>query len=207
MQYAEQQGAAQHEPYMLGTSTCELNHDPVDALIPIPPNISISSYCQFSNSTVSAVKVILLAGNQEYLNGTYCLPVSFYNSTKPVNLYNSNGTKISNSFIIPNGEFYYGNVQIYGQSFLDFMVVYTPNGPNDTISNAPTEFYSSNYYRGFFFGKLPGFSLAYPKNFTGINYINSTNPVMILQLNNYSGGLPYVTPKQSWVENNYTMPG
>lgn len=206
MQYAEQQGAAQHVPYVLGTSTCELNHDPVYALIPL--NISsISSYCQFPNSTVSAVKVILLIGNQEYLNGTYCLPVNFYNSTKPVNLYNPNGTKISNSFIIPNGEFYYGTLQIYGQNFLDFMVVYTPNGPNDTISNAPTEFYSSNYYRGFFFGKLPGFSLAYPKNFTGINYINSTNPVMILQLNNYSGGLPYVTPKPSWVKNNYTMPG
>ncbi len=208
MQYAEAQGAAENppQPYALGTSSCELNHDPVFALVPLNVT-SISSYCQFSNSTVAAVKLLLLTGNQQYVNGTYCLPTSFYNSTKPVNLYNSKGVKIANAFIIPNGEFYYGPVKIYGQEFLDFMVVYTPNGPNETITNAPSEFYSSNYYRGFFFGKLPGFSLVYPKNFTGINYINSTNPIMILQLNNYSGKLPYVTPKPSWVKNNYTMPG
>ncbi|MDE1847307.1 MAG: hypothetical protein KGH52_04610, partial [Candidatus Micrarchaeota archaeon] len=81
------------------------------------------------------------------------------------------------------------------------------NGPNDTITNAPTAFYNSSYYRGFFFGKLPGYKLVYPTNFTGINYVNDTNPVMILALENYTGGVPPITPKAGYVHNNYTMPG
>ncbi|MEM3280032.1 MAG: hypothetical protein QXR29_02075, partial [Candidatus Micrarchaeaceae archaeon] len=68
-------------------------------------------------------------------------------------------------------------------------------------------FYMSNYYRGFFFGSLPGYHLVYPANFTGMNYVNSTNEVMIMALNNYTGSLPYVTPKPAWVHNNYTIPG
>ncbi|MGC9099384.1 MAG: hypothetical protein ACP5HW_02440 [Candidatus Micrarchaeia archaeon] len=205
MSFAESQGKLIGKPYQLGTSQCEINHDPVYVLLPVQLN-NINNYCNI-NSTVPMVKAIMLIGNQVYVNNTYCIPTSIYNMTKPVNIYYSNGTKISNAYIVPNMEFYYGTISLYGQNFADFMVLYTPNGPNDTVTNAPSEFYSSNYYRGFFFGELPGFTRVYPKNFTGINYLNSTNPIVILALNNYTGGLPYVTPKPSWVHNNYTMPG
>ena len=206
MSFAESQGALVGQPYRLGTSTCELNHDPVYAMIPVTLN-NINNYCTLSNATEPMVKAILLIGNQVYVNGTYCIPTSLYNATKPVNIYYSNGTKISNAFIVPNQEFYFGTINLYGQTYADFMVVYTPNGSNYTVTNAPTEFYNSNYYRGFFFGELPGFTRVYPSSFTGINYMNSTNPIVILALNNYTGGLPYVTPKPSWVHNNYSMPG
>ncbi len=205
MSFAESQGALVGKPYLLGTSTCEITHDPVYALVPLNTN-NINNFCT-TNSSQPMVKVILSLGNIVYLNGTYCMPTSLYNSTSPVNIYYSNGTKISNAFIVPNGEFYFGNINLSGQPFADFMVMYTPNGPNYTVTDAPSEFYNSNYYRGFFFGYLPGFTRVYPSNFTGINYMNSTNPVVILALNNYTGGLPYVTPKPSWVKNNYTIPG
>ena len=89
------------------------------------------------------------------------------------------------------------------------MLVYAPNGPNDTITDAPSEFYNSTYYKGFFLGNLgPGYRLAYPSNFTGINYIKGgTHQVMIFELDNFTGTLPTVVPKPSWIKNNYTMPG
>ncbi|MGC8776475.1 MAG: hypothetical protein ACP5P2_00810 [Candidatus Micrarchaeia archaeon] len=205
MSYAKSQGALVGRPYLLGTSQCEIEHDPVYALIPLNTN-NINNFCML-NESQPMVKAILLIGNQVYVNGTYCVPTTLYNTTRPVNLYYANGTKISNAFIVPRSFFYYGNFGISGQPFADFMVLYTPNGPNNTVTNAPSEFYNSNYYRGFFFGELPGFTRVYPRNFTGINYMNSTNPIVIFALNNYTGGLPYVTPKPSWVHNNYTMPG
>ncbi|MDE1828111.1 MAG: hypothetical protein KGH65_03055 [Candidatus Micrarchaeota archaeon] len=203
--YAVQQGQLHGQPYSLGGSACELNHDPVYALVPTTTN-NINNYCQFSNASFQALKVIMLAGNS-FLNSTYCVPATIYNSAAPAYLYDGNGTKL-NALIIPTATFFYGTVPVNGQTLADFLVVYLPNGPNDTITNAPSLFYNSSYYRAFFFGKLPGFSLAYPMgNFTGINYINSTNPIVILQLNNYTGGNPPVTPKASYVTNNYTMPG
>ncbi len=87
------------------------------------------------------------------------------------------------------------------------MILYAPNGKNGTITNAPSEFYNSTYYKAFFLGKLPGFTLAYPLNFTGINFANSTHRVVIFQSNNYTGTPVNVTPKPSYVHNNYTMPG
>ncbi|MGC8587218.1 MAG: hypothetical protein ACP5K9_02955 [Candidatus Micrarchaeia archaeon] len=192
------------QPYMLGTSQCELSHDPVYALLPASIN-NVNAYCQFSNSSFTAVKVLLLAGNT-FLNETYCVSSQIYTSTAPEPLYTANGTKI-NAIIIPNGQFYYGQLSVSGQNFIDFMVLYTPNGPNDSITDAPTEFYQSTYYKGFFFGKLPDFTLVYPTNFTGMNYVNTTAAVMIYALDNYTGGLPPVTPKPPWVNNNYTMPG
>jgi len=202
--YAEAAGAQYNQPYVLGTSQCELSHDPVYALIPTAVN-NVNAYCQFSNSSISAIKVLLLAGNT-FLNETYCVPSQIYTSAAPEPLYNSNGTKI-NALIVPTGQFYYGTVSVSGQNFIDFMVLYTPNGPNNSITDAPTEFYQSTYYKGFFFGKLPGFTLVYPTNFTGMNYVNKSNAVMIYALNNYTGGLPPVTPKPPWVSNNYTIPG
>ncbi|MGI0141130.1 MAG: hypothetical protein ACREBF_00550 [Candidatus Micrarchaeales archaeon] len=202
--YAVQQGQANGQPYQLGTSQCELAHDPVYALVPATTN-NINNYCQFSNSSVQALKVIMLAGNN-FLNVTYCVPASLYNSVSPVHLYTTNGT-MTNAMIIPSQTFFYGTIPLSGQTFADFLVVYLPNGPNDTITDAPTQFYNSSYYKGFFFGKVKGFSLVYPENFTGVNYINSTNTVMILQVDNYTGGIPTATPKASYVTNNYTMPG
>jgi hypothetical protein len=201
--YAIQQGQQQNAPYVLGTSQCEINHDPVYALIPTSPNIN--NYCQFNSSTLSAFKVVMVQGNM-FLNQTYCVPSSIFSSSAPVYLYDQNGVR-TNAVIIPDSEFFYGVIPYSGQTLADFLVVYLPNGPNNTITNAPSQFYSSNYYTSFFFGKLAGFHLVYPKNFTGINYINSSNPIMIFQLNNYTGGLPPVTPKPSWVQNNYTTPG
>ncbi|MEM3255201.1 MAG: hypothetical protein QXH69_02400, partial [Candidatus Micrarchaeaceae archaeon] len=202
--FAEQAGASVGQPYVLGTSTCELKHDPVYALIPASVS-SVSQYCTFANSSVTAVKALAIAGPQ-LLNITYCVPTSIYTSSAPVYLYSTNGTRL-NALIVPSSQFYYGVTPVSGANFFTFMVLYTPNAPNDTITDAPTEFYMSNYYRGFFFGYLPGYHLAYPSNFTGMNYVNSTNEVMILALNNYTGGLPYVTPKPAWVHNNYTIPG
>jgi hypothetical protein len=40
-----------------------------------------------------------------------------------------------------------------------------------------------------------------------VNFVNGTHQVVIYQVNNYTGGLPPVTPKPSWIQNNFTMPG
>lgn len=208
--FATQQGQQQGLPFVLGTSQCELQHSPVYAFVPLSQG-NINNYCQI-NSTASSnpafAKIILLVGSQ-FINQTYCVPVSIFNSAAPVHLYNANGIAI-NALIVPTTQFFYGAANITGAGrFADFLVLYTPNGPNNTITNAPTAFYSSNFYRGFFFGKLPGYTLAYPKNFSGMNYVNSSisSPIMILQLNNFTGTLPYVTPKPNYITNNYTMPG
>ncbi len=205
--YANQQGAASGQPYVLGTSSCEINHDPVEALIPLQTS-NIGNFCQMSgpsNSNATYVKAIFVYG-QTLVNQSYCVSTSIYTQTSPVQVYNSNGTKL-NALIIPNSQFYYGNVNIGGNPYADFVVTYLPNGPNNTITDAPTQFYNSNYYQGFMFGKLKGFTRVYPSNFTGINYINSTNQIMIFSLNNYTGGNAPNTPKMSYIHNNYTMPG
>jgi len=75
-----------------------------------------------------------------------------------------------------------------------------------TITDAPTEFYNSNYYKGFFLGNLPGFTQVYPSNATGINYVNGTYPIRIFALDNFTGKLPPVVQKPAWVHNNFTLP-
>ncbi len=202
--FAEAQGQRYGAPYLLGTSQCEMANDPV--MINFPVNPTISDVCSFSNSSVTAVKSILTVGESvpEALNQTYCIGQS---ATKAgvLPVYTPNGIK-TNIFINPT--FYYGSSRAQnGEVFAEFMAIYLPNGPNDTVTDAPTAFYNSNFYRGFFFGKLSGYKLVYPANFSGVNYVNSTHTVMILELENYTGGVPYVTPKPSWVDNNYTMPG
>ena len=74
------------------------------------------------------------------------------------------------------------------------------------MQNAPSEFYNSNFYRGFFTGDLPGFRQVYPNYTAGINFVNFTQPVRIYELVNYTGGLPPVPPKPSWITNNDVMP-
>jgi asparagine N-glycosylation enzyme membrane subunit Stt3 len=209
IKYAYSQGSLQGggSPYVLGTSQCEVSHDPVYALIPLSVS-NLQSYCQFNSTSqpnITAIKSLFIYG-QQFINATYCVPSSVFSSQAPATVYYPNGTA-TDAIIIPSQQFYYGQLTIQGQQFANFMVVYKPNGPNYTVVGAPTYFYNSNYYRGFMFGKIPGFTLAYPHNFTGMNYVNQTDPVMICQTNNYTGGLPYVTPKPPWIHNNYTVPG
>jgi hypothetical protein len=97
-------------------------------------------------------------------------------------------------------------VNVGGVPFVQYLAIYVPNGPNDTITNAPTKFYASNYYKGFILGDLPGFKQVYPQNATGVNFVNGTYPIRIYALNNFTGQLPIVPPKPSWIQNNYTMP-
>jgi hypothetical protein len=175
---------------------------PAYILIPVDTN-NINNYCQLSNKTVAAIKGLLLVGNN-FANKTLCVPINFSNG--PVNILDSNGSK-TNILLVPSSQFFAGIANLGGQQFANFMLLYTPNGPNSTVTDAPTEFYSSNYYRGFYLGKLPGFTMVYPKDFAGTNYVNGKWPVVIYQVNNYTGTLPQVTPKPAWMQNNFTMPG
>ena len=201
--YAVSQGAQYGQPFLIGTSPCETAHDPV--ILAIPEQPTINQYCSFSNTT-TAVQAIALVGQTipQALNTTYCVSTSA-TQQGVLDVYNENGTKTN---IVISTNYYLGTIAgPNSQPLMEFLAIYLPNGPNETISNAPTEFYNSTYYKGFFFGRLPGYTLVYPKNFSGINMVNSTNTVMILKLNNYTGKLPYVPPKPSWVHNNYTIPG
>jgi asparagine N-glycosylation enzyme membrane subunit Stt3 len=203
--YAFSVGQSYGLPYLTGTSQCEYTHDPVDINVPINP--SLNEICSFSNSTMTAVKSLVTIGETipELLNTTYCVGTTpSSNGMYPV--YNTNGT---NTNIVLSPTYYLGSRLLLPNSkeqFADFMALYLPNGPNDTVTNAPTYFYNSNYYRGYFLGKLEGFTLVYPTNFTGTN-LNSTQQVMIYELNNYTGTLPAVTSKPSWMANNYSVPG
>ncbi|MHB1829969.1 MAG: hypothetical protein ACYCO0_01105 [Candidatus Micrarchaeaceae archaeon] len=204
LQYAISQGKQFGVPYVLGNSGCEIRHDPAYLLIPIPNSTSTRDYCNFpSNSTAVALTGIVIVGSSP-TNQSYCVPASFLQTGSPSYLMTPNGTRTN--AIITTG-FYGGSATISGQQFVSFLLLYAPNGPNGTITDAPSEFYNSTYYRGFFLGRLPGLTLAYPDNFTGINYVNGTHQVMIFQLNNFTGTLPIVTPKPSWIKNNYSIPG
>ncbi len=201
--YAISQGKPYGQSFLLGTSPCELSHDP--AVIAIPAQPSINEYCQLPNK-VTAISAISLVGMTvpSQLNQSFCVSPT-QNANGVLNVYYANGTKAN---VVISSYYYLGTIAgPSSQTYLEFLEIYLPNGPNDTITNAPTAFYNSTYYKGFFLGRLNGFTLVYPKNFTGINMVNSTNTVMILEENNYTGGMPYVTPKPSWIKNNYTIPG
>jgi len=135
-------------------------------------------------------------------NQTVCIKTQNSASTL-FNVYNTNGTKI-NAYI--QGTSYLGVVNVQNEPFVEFLVIYTPNSTNGTITDAPTEFYNSNYYKGFFLGNLPGFTQVYPSNATGINYVNGTYPIRIFALDNFTGKLPPVVQKPAWVHNNFTLP-
>ncbi|MCL4404845.1 MAG: hypothetical protein M1544_01640 [Candidatus Marsarchaeota archaeon] len=209
--YAIAQGAAQTPPvpYALGTSPCELEHDPEYAFLPLAAlegsnsSQSINYYCSISNSTNFYIKAYTAVGDS-LSNTTVCV------STTPtkngdIQLYNSNGTKIN--AMIPLS-YDLGVTSINGIDFVEYFVAYTPNGPNDSITDAPSKFYDSNFYKGFMFGSLPGFTQVYPNvtSTPGENLINGTYPLRILEINNYTGGLPPVPSKPSYVHNNLTMP-
>ena len=206
--YAKAQAAGTGTPYVLGTSPCEVAHDPQFALVPLygllPTNSSSQSlnyYCTISNSTSQYVKSYLVIGSS-VSNQTVCVKQSSPTSSL-LDVYNHSGSKI-NAYI--QGSKYLGVVNLGGSPYIEFLMVYTPNAPNDTITDAPSEFYTSNFYKGFFLGYLPGFTQVYPSNAVGVNYVNGTYPIRIFALNNYTGGLPPLVQKPSWVHNNYTLP-
>jgi hypothetical protein len=202
--FAISQANGTGEPYALGTSQCEQEHSPAILLVPTNTS-SIDSYCSLQKKNMTFVKGYVVVGDS-FSNQTFCLPLT--NSSSAQRLYYSNGT-ISNAEIVPVSQFFYGLTSVQGQDFLSFMILYLPNGPNSTITNAPSQFYQSNYYKGFYLGSLKGFKMVYPLpgNFVGINYANSVNPVVIYEVDNYTGTLPAHIPKPSWVLNNFTMPG
>ena len=203
--YAKAQAAGTGSPYVLGTSPCEVAHDPQFALVPLQAllgtNTTLGMYCSISNSTAQYIKTLLVVG-QGLSNETVCIKTQNRASTL-FNVYSANGTKI-NAYI--QGTSYLGVVNVQNEPFVEFLVIYTPNSTNGTITDAPTEFYNSNYYKGFFLGNLPGFTQVYPSNATGINYVNGTYPIRIFALDNFTGKLPPVVQKPAWVHNNFTLP-
>ncbi len=196
--YAIQQGQSHNTSFVLGTSPCETSHDP--AILILPTTLSVQDYCTFSNSSTTAVTGAIVLGDQ-ILNQTYCVPTSFLQTGNATALLTPNGTKTN---IVVSAQLYQGPLN--GNQYLSFVLIYLPNA-NGIITDAPSQFYNSTYYQGYFLGKLPGFTLAYPHNFTGVNYINTTSKIMIFSLNNYTGTLPTVVQKPSYVTNNYSMPG
>jgi asparagine N-glycosylation enzyme membrane subunit Stt3 len=210
-QYAVEQGQAQNPPvpYQLGTSKCELNHDPQYAFIPLAvlePNVTntnINYYCSISNSTTKYAISVLTPGINQSNQTIACVDLN-PTSNGAVQLYTQKGVKM-NAFLWPSP---LGITLLQGIPMVQYMLIYTPNGANGIITDAPTEFYLSNYYKAFFLGNLPGFTEVYPQNNqSGVNFINYTDPVRIYKLNNYTGGLPPSTPKPSWIKNNYSIPG
>ena len=82
---------------------------------------------------------------------------------------------------------YLGVQNIQGTPYVLFLVIYLPDA-NGIVQNAPSQFYNSNYYRGFFTGDLPGFKQVYPNYTAGTNFVNFTDPVRIYEVVNYTGG-------------------
>jgi asparagine N-glycosylation enzyme membrane subunit Stt3 len=212
--YAIAQGKAQTPPvpYLLGSSQCELSHDPEYALIPLSAlapgaasglNASINNFCQISSGTTTFIRGYLVIGNNVE-NNTICVD-STPNANGVLSVYSSDGTKTNS--VIQEAE-YLGVQSIQGTPYVQFLMIYLPNAPNDSITNAPSQFYTSNFYKGFFLGNLPGFKEVYPTNVTagGVNFVNGTYPVRIYEIVNYTGGLPPVPPKPSYIHNNDTMP-
>ena len=211
--YAIAQGQSNNppEPYVLGTSVCETTHDPEFVLLPLSALVqsnqtlsqqSVNNYCTISNSKTTYISGYLIVGST-LENNTVCINDQ-PNSRGVLSVYNQNGTKL-NAYIQSSN--YLGVQNVGGSLYVEFLMIYTPNSANGTITDAPSQFYSSNYYKGFVLGNLPGFRQVYPAiNATGINYINGTYPIRIYELVNYTGGLPLVPPKPSWIGNNDTMP-
>jgi asparagine N-glycosylation enzyme membrane subunit Stt3 len=208
--YAIAQGQAQNPavPYVLGTSQCEQEHDPQFALVPLAALIqsnqsSISYYCSMSNATQEYISAPLVVGDN-FSNQSVCVDAT-PNSNGVLKVY-QNDKQINAYLSSPN---YLGIVDVSGTEFVEYLMIYVPantNSTNETISDAPSGFYNSNYYKGFILGNLPGFTQVYPANAPGINFINGTYGVRIFALNNFTGSLPLVPPKPSYEHNNYTIP-
>ncbi len=213
LQYAVSQGKAQNppQPYALGTSQCEQSHDPQYAAIPLSvfqsgsTQSSINDYCSITSSNALYVNTYLITG-ASLSNQSACTEIP-YQSTQTLSngvlqLYTSTGAKMN--AVIQESE-YLGVQNIQGTTYVLFLMIYLPDA-NGTVENPPSQFYNSTYYRGFFTGQLPGFKQVYPNYTAGTNFVNFTNPIRIYEVVNYTGGLPPVPPKPSWITNNDVMP-
>ena len=207
--FARSVGASQNPPvpYQLGTSPCEISHDPQMVLVPLEALIPSNQtqqvrglYCPISNSTTLYARGLVASGGG-LTNQTVCVDLSPSNNGV-MQIYNNTAGK-TNAVI--NANFYLGLTNIGQTKFVEFLEIYLPNS-NGTITNPPSGFYTSNFYKGFFLGHLSGFTQVYPNNATGINYVNGIYPIRIFALDNYTGGTPSVPVKPSWVHNNYTLP-
>ncbi|MGC8680055.1 MAG: hypothetical protein ACP5T6_02015 [Candidatus Micrarchaeia archaeon] len=198
----------------LGTSQCELQHDPQYAIVPLQAlytnssNFNVNYYCNISTSSHLYAIAIMKPNSTIANSATECLSLT-PNANGAYQFYTTTG-KATNSFLYPTpmGEFSTQSSTGGNVTLVEFMVLYAPNA-NGIITDAPTKYYTSNYYKAFFLGNLPGFTQVYPTNATsynGINFINYTYPVRIFKLNNYTGGLPPSTQKPPWVKNNYSIP-
>ena len=212
--YAKAAAAGTGQPYVLGTSPCEIEHDPEYVLVPyvvLDPYYSsgpsLSDYCSFSTSSNQFARIYTIT-NQS-INSQYECMSEVPNSNGAVQLYTSNDTP-TNSYINlqDNIGIQYLNISGVETPFEEYMAIYTPNGPNGTITDAPTQFYTSNFYKGFFLNELPGFHQVYSyiSDSKGTNLVNYTDPLKAFELNNFTGKLPPQVPKPSYVHNNYTMP-
>ncbi len=213
--YAINAGKAVGAPYKLGTSPCEIDHDPQYSLVPLSvlePNstssVNPADYCiSISTSTETYAKVYFIT-NESLGSSHYCMSTT-PNSNGAVQLYYSNGTAM-NAYI--NLGDYVGeeplNINGTEETYVEYENIYTPNGPNDTITNAPSYYYTSNFYKGFFLGKLKGFHqvYSYVNDTKGVNDVNYTDPIRLFELNNFTGKLPPVPVKPSFIVNNMTMP-
>ncbi len=210
LQYAVQQGSAQSPkvPYALGTSQCELSHDPQYALVPlaalVPTNSSnqqLSDYCSISNAKTTYISTYLVTG-QSLSNSTVCVDAQ-PNKNGVLSIYNSSGTKLN--AVLQTSE-YLGVQDIGTTPYVEFMMIYLPNA-NGVVANAPTLYYTSNYYRAFFLGNMPGFKQVYPNNASvGTNFVNFTDPIRIYEVINYTGTYPQVPKEPSWITTNDIMP-
>ncbi len=209
--FAISQGQQQspQQPFALGTSACELAHDPEFLLVPLPtlaPSLqqpALNEYCSISsNSSQYALSYVVVGSSLS--NQTFCTSLS-PNKNGAARLYHSNGTAL-NAYV-SLGQQPLGSVRLSqnGPIYLQYLIVYTPNAPNGTITNAPTGFYDSNYYRGFFLGYLPNMTAVYPSGSANvINYVNGSYAVRIYALNDFTGNVPQPVQKPAYVVNNYT---
>ena len=205
--FAESEGAQSNKPYLLGTSKCEQENDPQYALVPLSVFISnttqhsINDYCSISNSKNVYAKAYLVTGNSAS-SESVCVDLA-PNSKGVLNVYDTKGVKLN---AVIQSSYYLGVVSLGGAPYVEFFMIYMPDA-NGTIANAPSGFYTSNFYKAFMLGKLPGFTEVYPANtIKGVNLVNSTYLVRIFALDNYTGGTPPSIEKPYWVHNNYTMP-
>ena len=84
--------------------------------------------------------------------------------------------------------------------------VATASVESSVANNAPSLFYNSTFYKGFFLGKIPGFTQVYPANWTGLNYVNTSQAIVIFKSNNYDAVSFKLTAADGSVEVEATDP-
>ena len=213
LQYAIQQGKqSPPQPYALGTSPASRATTP--STRPCRSRSSraahsqsnINDYCSITRANALYVNTYLILG-QSLSNQSACTELPYQTMTQAsqngvLQLFNSNGTKMN--AVIQESQ-YLGVQDIQNTPYVLFLVIYLPDA-NGTVQNAPSEFYNSNFYRGFFTGQLPGFRQVYPNYTAGHELRQLHRPVRIYEVVNYTGGTAGGAPKPAWITNNDVMP-